>query len=117
MLPPELIVVAFATPPEDAFSGTLMPFQQQGLAFLDTSPRALLADEMGLGKTVQALAALALTRALPALVVAPPHLMRNWARETQRFLKREGGVGRRPASWDAFRSNWDGRRITFAFDK
>lgn len=31
--------------------------------------------------------------------------------------QKEGGPGRRPASWNAFRSNWEGRRITFAFDK
>ena len=33
------------------------------------------------------------------------------------FRPQEGGPGRRPASWDAFRKNWDGRVITFAFDK
>ena len=33
------------------------------------------------------------------------------------FRPQEGGPGRRPASWDAFRKNWDGRTITFAFDK
>ena len=33
------------------------------------------------------------------------------------FRQKEGGSGRRPASWDAFRDNWNGRRITFAFDK
>ena len=82
----------FATPPESRFEGQLMPFQQQGLAFLLSSNRALLADEMGLGKTVQALAYLASTAGFPALVVAPSHLVRNWTRETERFLKMEGGV-------------------------
>ena len=33
------------------------------------------------------------------------------------YRQKEGGSGRRPASWDAFRSNWEGRRIAFAFDK
>jgi len=33
------------------------------------------------------------------------------------FRPQEGGPGRRPASWEAFRKNWDGRVITFAFDK
>jgi len=33
------------------------------------------------------------------------------------FRPQEGGPGRHPASWDAFRKNWDGRVITFAFDK
>ncbi|MBQ2957237.1 MAG: hypothetical protein IJE08_12325 [Clostridia bacterium] len=81
-----------ATPPEGAFSGQLMPFQQQGLAFLLSTDRALLADEMGLGKTVQALSYLATTAGYPALLVVPPHLVRNWQREAERFLLLEGGV-------------------------
>ena len=80
------------SPPEGTFAGELMPFQQEGLAFLLRSRRALLADEMGLGKTVQALAFLAATAALPALIIAPPHLIRNWQREAERFLTLEGGV-------------------------
>ena len=81
-----------ATPPEGAFNGELMPFQQQGLAFLLSTDRALLADEMGLGKTVQALAYLATTAGFPAILVVPPHLVRNWQREAERFLEMEGGV-------------------------
>ena len=80
-----------ADPPEGRFSGTLMPFQKQGLAFLLSAERALLADEMGLGKTVQALAMLAATGAYPALIVTPPHLVRNWAREIGRFLPPDKG--------------------------
>jgi SNF2 family DNA or RNA helicase len=48
--------------------------------------RCLLADEMGLGKTVQALAFLATTAAYPAILIVPPHLVRNWQREIGRFL-------------------------------
>ncbi|NLG24951.1 MAG: DEAD/DEAH box helicase [Clostridiales bacterium] len=81
----------YAEPPP-SFSGTLLPFQKQGLSFLLAGRRALLADEMGLGKTVEALAFLAASGDLPALVVAPPHLTRNWAREIERFLRLEGGV-------------------------
>jgi SNF2 family DNA or RNA helicase len=81
-----------ATPPEDRFAGELMPFQKQGLAFLLGSRRALLADEMGLGKTVQALSYLATTSQFPALIVVPPHLVRNWQRETERFVTLEDGV-------------------------
>lgn len=80
------------TPPAGTFQGTLMPFQQEGLAYLLAGRRALLADEMGLGKTVQALAFLATTGAWPALVVAPPHLLRNWESECRRFLRLENGV-------------------------
>ena len=81
-----------ASPPPASFAGELMPFQREGLGFLLSSRRALLADEMGLGKTVQALAFLAALAAFPALVVAPPHLVRNWQSEAQRFLRLSGGV-------------------------
>ena len=83
---------AIAEPPEAYFSGTLRTFQKKGLAWLLANPRGLLADEMGLGKTVEALAWLATTRALPLLLVVPPHLVRNWQREIQRFLRLEDGV-------------------------
>ncbi|MDR0929989.1 MAG: DEAD/DEAH box helicase [Oscillospiraceae bacterium] len=79
-----------ATPPDAYFSGTLMPFQRRGLAYLLGNERALLADEMGLGKTVQAIALLASTRRFPALLVVPPHLVRNWQRELERFLILDG---------------------------
>ena len=82
------------TPPEGTFSGTLMPFQQEGLSFLMRHERTLLADEMGLGKTVQALAALAASHAFPALVIPPPHLCRNWQEETRRFLLVDGQPAR-----------------------
>ena len=75
-----------ATPPQESFSGDLLPFQKQGLGFMLSTRRCLLADEMGLGKTVQALAFLATTAAYPAIIVVPPHLIRNWQREVERFL-------------------------------
>ena len=79
-----------ATPPPGSFNGELLDFQKQGLAFLLSSRRCLLADEMGLGKTVQALAFLATTSAYPAVLVVPPHLIRNWQRELTRFLSPDG---------------------------
>ena len=78
-------------PDPSVFAGELTPFQQEGLAFLLRTDRALLADEMGLGKTVQALAMLAQAGTYPALVVAPPHLMRNWENEIARFVRRPDG--------------------------
>ena len=83
---------ASVTPPDDEFRGDLMPFQKLGVGFLLSSRRCLLADEMGLGKTVQALAFLATLRAYPALIVVPPHLVRNWVRECERFLKPDGSL-------------------------
>ena len=79
-----------AQPPEGSFSGTLLPFQQEGLGFMLASRRCMLADEMGLGKTVQALSFLATTAAYPAILVVPPHLIRNWQREIERFLNPDG---------------------------
>ena len=46
----------------------------------------LCADELGLGKTVTALAMLADPSSLPALIVVPAHLPRQWQQEVQRFL-------------------------------
>ena len=81
-----------ATPPKETFSGELLPFQKQGLGFMLSTRRCLLADEMGLGKTVQALAFLATTAAYPAILVVPPHLIRNWQREVERFLSPGGNL-------------------------
>ncbi len=83
-----------AEPPAACFEGQLQGFQKAGLSFLLMTPHALLADEMGLGKTVQALAALGSLRAFPALIVVPPHLILNWTRETERFLRIRGTLPR-----------------------
>lgn len=81
-------------PPAGTFTGELRTFQKEGLSFLLANERTLLADEMGLGKTVQALACLAATGDMPALLVVPPHLMRNWESETKRFLRVNGQAPR-----------------------
>lgn len=80
--------------PEGMFLGTLRPFQKKGLAWLCATPRGLLADEMGLGKTLQALCALCALRAFPAVVVVPPHLVRNWKAEIARFIRIDGRTPR-----------------------
>lgn len=81
-------------PSSGTFAGELRTFQKEGLSFLLANERTLLADEMGLGKTVQALACLAATGDMPALLVVPPHLMRNWESETKRFLRVNGQAPR-----------------------
>lgn len=83
-----------SVPPQGTFDGELREFQKEGLSFLLANPRTLLADEMGLGKTVQALACLAATGDMPALLVVPAHLVRNWENETSRFLRIEGRAPR-----------------------
>lgn len=73
------------TPPQ--FVGELKEFQLEGLAYLEGTERSLLADEMGLGKTPQALAFLASKQAYPALIVVPPHLVKNWHKEINKFIR------------------------------
>ena len=72
----------------------LRPYQKQGVYWMRFLEEAglcgLLADEMGLGKTLQTLTWLSLPRAasgssLPALIVCPTSLVRNWEAEAQKF--------------------------------
>ena len=78
----------------------LRPYQKQGvywMRFLENSGLCgLLADEMGLGKTLQTLSWLSLPRVmgngemgtgkkLPALIVCPTSLVRNWEAEAAKF--------------------------------
>ncbi len=77
--------------PSPFFSGTLRPYQQEGLnwlAFLsDFGFHGILADEMGLGKTVQVLAFLSrLPSDVKHLIVVPTSLLFNWKNEIHQFL-------------------------------
>ncbi len=69
---------------------TLRPYQKQGVYWMrfleEAGLSGLLADEMGLGKTLQTLTWLSLPRGkLPALIVCPTSLVRNWEAEAQKF--------------------------------
>ncbi|MFJ5230647.1 SNF2-related protein [Kitasatospora sp. NPDC088391] len=87
---------AHRTPAPPGFTGSLRPYQERGLAWLDALGRlglgAVLADDMGLGKTVQTLALLALEHARgargPVLLVCPTSLVGNWQREAAAFAPR-----------------------------
>jgi superfamily II DNA or RNA helicase len=81
-------------PPAPGFLGTLRPYQQIGLDWLqflrEYGLAGILADDMGLGKTIQALAHVHLEKASgradrPSLVVAPTSLMLNWQNEAAQF--------------------------------
>ncbi len=74
----------------DGFVGQLRTYQAEALAwlgFLDaTNLGGCLALDMGLGKTPTVLAHLRLTKGgKPALVIAPPAVVGNWAAEAARF--------------------------------
>ncbi len=86
---------ARAAAPPLGFRGTLRPYQERGLAWLQTMGAlelgACLADDMGLGKTIQILAFLlhrlehSAEDQRPALLVAPTSVLGNWEREAARF--------------------------------
>ena len=67
-----------ALPPRD--------YQRKAAALVWTNGGLLLADHLGIGKTVSALTVLSNPACLPAVVVCPVHLQRQWERETARFL-------------------------------
>ncbi len=80
---------------------SLLPHQQQGLAWLQHLYKArvqqevrgaVLADDMGLGKTFQLLAFMAWLveqdrNVPPMLVVAPVSLLENWCEEAHKFIR------------------------------
>jgi hypothetical protein len=61
------------------------PFQAAGIDYILNHRRALVGDEMGLGKTIQALGAVLIDQAYPAIVVCPASLKGNWAREIKKW--------------------------------
>ncbi|WP_419841443.1 DEAD/DEAH box helicase [Candidatus Poriferisodalis sp.] len=72
------------------FVGTLRSYQAEALAWLEFLDGAglggCLALDMGLGKTPTVLARIAADlRQAPALVIAPPAVVSNWAAEAARF--------------------------------
>lgn len=71
-----------------AFKLALPPreYQRDAAALVLASGGLLLADDVGLGKTVSTICVFTDPRTLPALVVAPTHLPRQWQREIGRFL-------------------------------
>ncbi|KIC76865.1 putative ATP-dependent helicase YwqA [Neochlamydia sp. TUME1] len=77
--------------PSPLFQGSLRPYQQQGLNWLNFLKHygfnGMLSDDMGLGKTVQVLAFLSqLEHSRPVLIIMPTSLIFNWQREIERFL-------------------------------
>ncbi|WP_298263972.1 DEAD/DEAH box helicase [Acidocella sp.] len=78
----------------DDFKGTLRPYQQQGVDWLQHLAShglgGFLADDMGLGKTAQTIANICVEHAegrltAPALIVVPTSLVANWTAELIKF--------------------------------
>ncbi len=76
------------------FQGTLRPYQQHGLSWLQHlrahEMAGILADDMGLGKTAQTIAHLVTEHEAgrldrPALIVMPTSLVANWSTELKKF--------------------------------
>lgn len=64
----------------------LYEHQREAASLAHATGRLLLLDETGAMKTGSALAAAANPDLLPALIVAPPHLLRQWLAELHRFF-------------------------------
>ncbi|WP_437187795.1 DEAD/DEAH box helicase [Planctomicrobium sp. SH668] len=61
------------------------PYQSIAAEVVLGTGRLLLADELGLGKTVSAITCMSDKRALPCVVVCPPHLRIQWESEVKKF--------------------------------
>lgn len=69
--------VSMALPPRD--------YQAIVPQFVRVKGGLLLGDDLGIGKTVSSICTMLLEGALPALVVAPTHLLRQWRDEIAKF--------------------------------
>lgn len=70
-------------------SGELLPYQRAGVKYAANARRTFIADEMGLGKTIQAMATVEYVwDSYPVVVVCPPSLVLNWAKEYEKWLPR-----------------------------
>jgi superfamily II DNA or RNA helicase len=87
---PEIIPVLVP----EAFKGTLRPYQQHGVDWLQHLAShglgGFLADDMGLGKTAQTIAHICVEYdegrlTAPALIVVPTSLVANWTAELTKF--------------------------------
>ncbi len=99
-------------PSPEGFDGTLRPYQERGVGWLEFLGRlglgACLADDMGLGKTAQVIATiLAEGLMAPTLIVCPVSVLGNWRRELERFAPSlsvlvHHGAGRHRGHGDPF---------------
>jgi len=88
VLAKKLQKLEYVEPSRIHFIGKLLPFQKQGLDFMEkTGGNTLVTDEMGLGKTVESLAFISKNPdKMPVVVIAPLVTLINWKREIERFV-------------------------------
>lgn len=72
-------------PPEVKLAEPPREYQALVPPFLDVKGGLLLGDDVGIGKTVSGICCLAQPGALPAVIVAPPHLLKHWEGFINRF--------------------------------
>jgi len=71
----------------DKLQGDLLPYQRAGVQYAANARRTFIADEMGLGKTIQAICTVEYVMdSYPVVVVCPPSLVLNWAKEWNKWL-------------------------------
>lgn len=79
-------------PQPEGVSIQLLPFQREGLFWLQAQERSawrggVLADEMGMGKTIQMVSLLVADPKRPSLVVAPTVAILQWRNEMVKFAE------------------------------
>lgn len=65
----------------------LLPFQEEGVAFITSRKHTLLADDMGLGKSCQVIKAVESIKLQHVLIICPASVKLNWVREIKKWLK------------------------------
>jgi SWI/SNF-related matrix-associated actin-dependent regulator of chromatin subfamily A-like protein 1 len=92
---------------------SLLPYQEEGVAFLRSRDYALLADDPGLGKTAQVL--MALEPGAPVLVVCPKVAKGVWKAEAEKW---RSGVWKvvTPASRSKFKLPQAGEMVVSTYD-
>jgi SNF2 family DNA or RNA helicase len=81
----------------DGLIGELLPYQRAGIAYALNARRCFIADDMGLGKTIQAIATVKAAQNIsggsyPCVVICPPTLVLNWAKEINRWVPEDSVV-------------------------
>lgn len=67
-------------------------YQKRGIQYMIEHKRTFNGDDMGLGKTMQSIAAIAVARAYPCLVICPAAMKMTWKREFMKFIGKNATI-------------------------